>query len=138
MVQASGHLCPADPDPRVAALTAELKESLEQQAATAEVLRTISSSPSSAQPVFDMIARCAKQLCDGEFCAVFRFEGELIHLVAHHGISAEGAIAGVPPEHFLLRTVSRIVLGLAQSSHFTLAPKSAERPVPPCSPCLRW
>ena len=51
-----------DPEQRIAALTAELRESFEQQASTAEVLRTISSSPNSAQPVFDMIARCAKQL----------------------------------------------------------------------------
>jgi signal transduction histidine kinase/DNA-binding response OmpR family regulator len=56
-------------------------------------LRVISSSPTDTQPVFDMIAQRAVQLCDSQFCAVFRFDGELIHLVAHHGLSAEGAIA---------------------------------------------
>lgn len=99
---------------KIAALTAEIKESSEQQAATAEVLRTISSSPNSAQPVFDMIARRAKQLCDGQFCAVFRFDGALIHLVAHHGISAEGAIAyerGFPMPPSGVNAISRAIEG---------------------------
>ena len=78
---------------KVEARTAELTESLEQQTGTGEVLRVISSSPTDTQPVFDMIARRAMQLCDAQFCAVFRFDGELIHLVAHHGLSPEGAIA---------------------------------------------
>ena len=71
--------------------TAELTQSLEQQTATSEVLRVISSSTADTQPVFDMIAERAMHLCDSHFCAVFRFDGELIHLVAHHGLSAEGA-----------------------------------------------
>ncbi len=73
--------------------TAELTESLAQQTAASEVLRVISSSPNDTQPVFDMIARRALQLCGSQFCAVFRFDGELIHLVAHHGLSPEGAVA---------------------------------------------
>ena len=73
--------------------TADLTESLEQQTATSEVLRVISSSNDNTQPVFDMIARRALQLCDAHFCAVFQFDGELIHLAAHHGLSAEGALA---------------------------------------------
>jgi signal transduction histidine kinase/CheY-like chemotaxis protein/putative methionine-R-sulfoxide reductase with GAF domain len=73
--------------------TAELTESLEQQTAASEVLRVISSSPNDTQPVFDMIARRAVHLCNSQFCAVFRFDGELIHLVAHHGLSHEGAVA---------------------------------------------
>ena len=103
-----------DPEARIAALTAELRESIDQQAATAEVLRTISSSRDSAQPVFDMIARCAKQLCDGQFCAVFRFDGALIHLVAHHGISAEGAVAyerGFPVPPSRINAISRAIEG---------------------------
>ncbi len=73
--------------------TAGLTESLEQQTATSEVLRVISSSTTDTQPVFDMIARRAMQVCDSQFCAVFRFDGELIHLVAHHGLGPEGAVA---------------------------------------------
>ncbi|MBK9605208.1 MAG: GAF domain-containing protein [Betaproteobacteria bacterium] len=78
---------------KVEARTAELTESLEQQTGTSEVLRVISSSPTDTQPVFDMIARRAMELCDSQFCAVFRFDGEWIHLVAHHGLSPEGAVA---------------------------------------------
>jgi GAF domain-containing protein len=61
----------------------ELTEALEQQTATAEILRVISSSPTDLQPVFDTIADHAVRLCDGLFSVVFRFDGELMHLVAH-------------------------------------------------------
>lgn len=71
--------------------TTGLTRSLEQQTATSEVLRVISSSTADTQPVFDMIANRAMHLCESQFCAVFRFDGELIHLVAHHGLSTEGA-----------------------------------------------
>src|SRR5262245_57668748 len=57
-------------------------EAQEQQAATAEILRVISSSPTDAQPVFDVIVRSAVRLCDGLFGSVFRFDGELMHLAA--------------------------------------------------------
>jgi signal transduction histidine kinase/CheY-like chemotaxis protein len=71
----------------------DLTEALEQQTATSEVLRVISSSPTDVRPVFDMIARSAVRLCDGQFCAVFRFDGALIHLAALHGLTPEGAEA---------------------------------------------
>ena len=67
----------------------EVTEALEQQTATAEILGVISSSPTDAQPVFDMIAESAVRLCESQFCAVFRFDGELIHLVGHHGLTPE-------------------------------------------------
>ncbi len=69
----------------------ELSESLEQQTATADVLRVISSSPTDAQPVFDMIAESAARLCKAQFCHVFRFDGELIHFEAVHGYAPEVA-----------------------------------------------
>src|SRR5262249_45961689 len=67
-----------------------LTESLEQQTATSEILRVISSSPTDAQPVFDAIAQSAMRLCEAQFSAVFRFDGTLLHFVAHHGWSPEG------------------------------------------------
>ena len=70
-----------------------LTETLEQQTATSEVLGVISSSPTDVQPVFDMIAESAVRLCDGQFCAVFRFDGELIHFVAHYGLTPEAVEA---------------------------------------------
>jgi len=59
----------------------------EQQAATAEILRVISSSPSEIQPVFDAIASSATRLCDASFCIVFRFDGEMITVAADDGRS---------------------------------------------------
>ncbi|HVO06684.1 MAG TPA: GAF domain-containing protein [Burkholderiaceae bacterium] len=60
----------------------DTKEALEQKTATAEILQVISSSRTDLQPVFDTIAQRAGQLCDALFANVFRFDGELIHLVA--------------------------------------------------------
>jgi GAF domain-containing protein len=62
----------------------ELTESLEQQTGTAEILRVIASSPTDAQPVFDTIAANASRLCGGIAAIVTRFDGEMMHLVAHH------------------------------------------------------
>jgi PAS domain S-box-containing protein len=65
----------------------DLTETLEQQTATSEILRVISSSPTDVQPVFDAIARSAKRLCQGEFAWVFKFDGQLLHVAAHEGLS---------------------------------------------------
>src|SRR5437899_7959699 len=59
-----------------------LIESLDQQTATGEVLRVIAATQTDAQPVFDTIAANALRLCTASNCAVFRFDGEQIHLVA--------------------------------------------------------
>ena len=67
-----------------------LTESLEQQTATGEILRVISSSPTDVQPVFDTIVRSVVRLCDGLFSALFRYDGDLIHQVAQHNFTEEG------------------------------------------------
>ena len=72
-------------EPRVQ-LEERLAESLGQQAATSEILRVISSSPSDAQPVFETIVRNAVSLCGSLFANVFRFDGELLHFVAGHNV----------------------------------------------------
>jgi signal transduction histidine kinase len=64
-------------------------EALAQQTATAEILRVISGSPNDVQPVFDAIAASAWRLCEGREGTVFRFDGRLIHLVAHSGHDPE-------------------------------------------------
>ena len=56
----------------------ETKEALEQQTATAEILRVIASSPTDVQPVFDAIVRSAGRLCDGWFGGIYRYDGELV------------------------------------------------------------
>ncbi|HSE00915.1 MAG TPA: GAF domain-containing protein, partial [Burkholderiales bacterium] len=62
----------------------EVTEALEQQTATAEILKVISASPSDVLPVFQAIARHAVALCGSLFANVFRFDGELLHYVASH------------------------------------------------------
>ena len=42
-----------------------------------------------AQPVFDMIAENAQRLCGAQFCFVYRFDGELLHFVAHRSVAPE-------------------------------------------------
>jgi PAS domain S-box-containing protein len=67
-----------------------LTESLEQQTATGEILRVISSSPTDAHPVFDAVVTNAVRLCAALHSAAVRLEGGLLHLVAHHNWSPEG------------------------------------------------
>jgi len=71
------------------ARNSDLTEALEQQTATAEILRVISSSPTDVQPVFDAIAESAVRLCDGVFGGVFRYDGELLRSVAHYRFTPE-------------------------------------------------
>src|SRR6266487_3527089 len=62
---------------------------LEQQTATSEILRVISSSPTNLQPVLDTIATTAAQLCDAHNGAIFRFDGEVFRLAATYNVSPE-------------------------------------------------
>src|SRR5262249_49147449 len=55
--------------------TRELTESLEQQTATSEVLRVISSSPGELVPVFDAILENATRICDANFSILFGYDG---------------------------------------------------------------
>jgi signal transduction histidine kinase len=71
----------------------ELTEALDRQAATSEILRVISRSRTEVRPVFDMIAKSAVQLCNGQSGAVFQFDGELIHFVTHYNYPPEGVEA---------------------------------------------
>ena len=71
----------------------ELTAALEQQTATSEILRVMSTSPSDLQPVFETIVTNATRLCRGRFGTVNRFDGRLIHLAAHHNLTAEAVAA---------------------------------------------
>ena len=63
----------------------ELVEARDQQAATAEILRVISSSPTDLQPVFAEIATSAARLCDAYDALIRQVDGGVLRLVGHHG-----------------------------------------------------
>ena len=65
-----------------ARLLNELRQSLEQQTATSEVLRVISRSPSDLEPVFASMLDNAVRICDAEFGSIYRWTGGALHLVA--------------------------------------------------------
>src|SRR5438445_5348408 len=71
----------------------DLTEALEQQTATAEILRVISRSQTDVQPVFDTIAASALRLCAASYSAVALYDGELLHVVAVENVHAAGAEA---------------------------------------------
>ncbi len=62
--------------------TEDLSESLEQQTATSEVLKVISSSPGDLQPVFSTMLESAAHLCDASFGNIFRWDDDVLRLVA--------------------------------------------------------
>ena len=69
--------------------TDDLSESLEQQTATSEVLKVISSSASDLQAVFDTMAENAVRLCEAERGYIFRFDGKLLRAVASYNVGPE-------------------------------------------------
>jgi len=83
----------ADAETEVARLARELGEARERQAATAEVLSLISDSPTDLQSVFDRIVKNAARLCQSVLSAVYRRDGEHVHLVAYDQFSAESIAA---------------------------------------------
>jgi len=91
-------------DEAFARCTQALAEALEQQAATAEILRAISRSPGDAQPVFDTIAKAALALCRARSANVFTYDGTLLHIAGLAIVDPRGvdAMRGIFP-----RPVSR-------------------------------
>jgi signal transduction histidine kinase len=63
----------------------QLRETLEQQTATSEILGVIASSPTDIQPVLDVVAENAARLCDAKDASIFRLDGEVLKRVAVYG-----------------------------------------------------
>jgi class 3 adenylate cyclase/putative methionine-R-sulfoxide reductase with GAF domain len=78
-----------------ARLLNELRESLEQQTATADVLSVISSSPGELKPVFQTILENATRICEAKFGTLYLREGEGFRTVAAHN---------APPAYIEART----------------------------------
>ena len=70
----------------------ELKESLEQQTATSEILGVIASSPTDIQPVLDVVAENAARLCDASHAVIHRVDGDLLRRVAVFGGLSRGPV----------------------------------------------
>ena len=81
-------------DKKIALLTRERDEALEQQTATSEVLQVISSFPGNLLPVFAAILEKAVRICDAKFGGVYRWDGEGLRLVAMHNMPPAYAEAG--------------------------------------------
>jgi GAF domain-containing protein len=64
--------------------TRELTESLEQQTASSEVLKVISTSTGDLQPVFETMLEKAVRICDAKFGNIYRWDGETFRLLSAH------------------------------------------------------
>ena len=109
---------------------AQVTEALEQQTATSEILRVISSSPTAVQPTFDAIAASATRLCAALNSLVIRFDGQLMHLAAYHNVSPERfdalqRVFPLPPSRASMSGRAILTCAVAQTRDISTDPEYA-------------
>jgi GAF domain-containing protein len=92
----------------------ELRESLQQQTATADVLKVISSSPGELEPVFQAMLANATRICEAKFGTLWLCEGDAFRAVALH--NAPSAYAKARRRELLLRPPPDTALGRVAST----------------------
>ena len=108
----------ADLEKKLEARTRELAESLQQQAATSEVLQVISSSPGELEPVFQAMLTNATRLCEAKFGAMYLSEGSAFRVVAMHNVPP--AFAEFRRHNPVFRPNPRIALGRLATTKQTI------------------
>jgi GAF domain-containing protein len=109
--------------------TDDLSEALEQQTATSEVLKVISSSPGELEPVFQAMLENAIRICEAKFGTLFRFDGEKFHLAAQFGTPAEFAEFQRRRNAFR-PTPGSLLDGVMQTKRMSYTADNAAEPVP--------
>ena len=106
---------------RVEERTRELSESLDQQTATSEILRVISSSPTDVQPVFDAVALSAARFCNAQNVVIFRVDGDVATSVSAVGPFYEQALRALGGAPQIIIPISRgSVIGRAITDRTTV------------------
>jgi signal transduction histidine kinase len=110
----------------------ELRESLQQQTATADVLGVISGSPGELEPVFNSILENAVRICEASFGNLLLYDGSVLRHVALHNApqawAAEQQRDPVPPRH-AARVLYRVV-ETKQITHITdMAAENPDEPI---------
>jgi GAF domain-containing protein/nitrogen-specific signal transduction histidine kinase len=81
----------------------EYGERIEYQSATIDVLKAMSASPGDPQPVFDLIARRARELCNGTLAGLFEVDGDLLQLRSSSSSSNDATALAMISAQFPMR-----------------------------------